>query len=119
MELYRRQALNMNKDERGTLMATIKKGSTFIATIMFTENEWAGVYPWDEIIAFITQESKRSELEVVVDVENYTATITGDTAEWQVGPAKFDIWIMNGESTIPVPNGYSIEIMVIQGGLMA
>lgn len=98
-------------------MATIKKGSTFVATIMFTENEWVGVYPWDEIIAFISQESRRIELDVEINPENMTATIRGETNDWQVGPAKFDVWITRDDKVIAVPNGYNIEIMVIQGGL--
>lgn len=98
-------------------MATIKKGSTFEATLLFTENEWVGIYPWDEIIAFVGQESKRVELDTEVDADTMSVNIVGDTSSWNIGPAKFDIWVMKNEKTIPIPNGYSIDLMIIQGGL--
>lgn len=100
-------------------MSSIKQGATFRATLMFTENEWNGIYPWDEIVPFMSQESVRYELDYEINEDTMSVDITSETYDWKIGPIKFDIWIIRGEYTIPIPNNYSIEMQVIQGGMQS
>lgn len=98
-------------------MATIKKGSTLIVTLLFSDEEWAALYPWDDIDAFITQESIRHELLISMKPANKAVEVRGDTTHWIVGPAKFDVWVVKDGTRMAVPNGYDIQITIIQGGL--
>ena len=99
-------------------MSNIKRGATFKATFLFTENEWAGVYPWDDVMPFVRQESNSYELDYTIDEENFILEVfSDDTSKWKIGPMKLDLWIVKEGVTIPIPNNYSIEMMVIQGGM--
>lgn len=96
-------------------MASIKQGSTFEATVVFSENEWLGIYPWQDIIATVGQESRRYPIEVTIYENARALMLSADTDEWTVGPANLDLKLTTIDGrVISIPNAYSIELLVIE-----
>lgn len=97
-------------------MTSIKRGATFKATLEFTEQEWAAIYPWDAIEAEVGQGSKRYPLNIQVNAAARTVTLVRvNTSLWVVGPAAFDVWITRGSQKLPFPASSNIRLNVIEG----
>lgn len=96
-------------------MADIKRGSTFEATIVFSENEWNGIYPWDALIATVGQESRKYPLTLTLYPEVRSVSLKANTTSWSIGPANLDIKLRHGDRVISIPNSYNIKLTVIEG----
>lgn len=104
--------------------ATIKRGATFKAQLIFEPDEWAEIYPWDEIVAGAGQGGRRYPLTVTVSAAERTITLTAAPAStrlWlteetgRTGVAAFDVWITKDGARFPIPGSSNIPFRIIEG----
>lgn len=102
-------------------VARIKRGATFKATLIFDEDEWGAIYPWDSIEADVGIWGRRQPLTISVDEVGKTITVTSDTDDWlltesgKVPPYKFDVWVIKGGEKLPIPASVNIPLHIIEG----
>lgn len=101
--------------------AKIKRGATFKATLIFDEDEWAAIHPWDSIAADIGIWNRRHPLAIATDAEGRTITLTAETEDWlitekgRVEPYKFDVWVIKDGEKLPIPASFNVPLYIIEG----
>ncbi|MDN3712117.1 hypothetical protein QWZ10_10500 [Paracoccus cavernae] len=104
--------------------ATVKRGATFKAQLIFDAEEWAEIYPWEEITAEVGQGGRRYPLAVSVAASQRTITVTAAPAStrlWlteetgRTGVAAFDVWITKDGARLPIPASSNIPLKIIEG----
>lgn len=104
-----------------TQAAKIKRGATFKATLIFTEDEWAAIHPWDSIEADVGVWDRRHALTIATDVEGRTITLTAATDDWliteagRVPPYTFDVWVTRDDQRLPIPASFNVPLYIIEG----
>lgn len=97
----------------------VKRNSTFRADLIFTEEEWAALYPWEAIEAKLGQGARRFPLQVATNAEQRQVTVTlSDPNQWRrtvAGEAAFDVWITRNGLRIPIPAGENMNFTLIDG----
>ena len=104
--------------------ATIKRGTTFKATIAFDADEWAAIHPWTSVSAQVAQGSRVYPLAVAVDEVARMLTLTApaeSTRTWltqetgRTSAAAFDVWVTRAGETIAIPGSHNIQLKIIEG----
>ena len=60
-------------------MPAYKKGATLGIEIEFTEDEWAEIYPWDEILSECENATTEYPLTITTDVQARTILLSSPT----------------------------------------
>ena len=92
-----------------------KRGTTFKASLEFTEAEWAAIYPNDGMRAQAQQGHFRYDLAVAVDAGARTVTVSSETDAWLMEPFRFDIRIEKDGRDIFVPPDTNLDASIIGG----
>lgn len=92
----------------------IKRGATFRADLILEEAEWDAFWP-AEISAAVRQQQQTWPLVIRIEPADRTIVMTADTADWQLGPAAFDLWINRDNIHTPLPFETNIMITVFKG----
>ncbi|MFN4062330.1 MAG: hypothetical protein ACK4IA_16475 [Paracoccus hibiscisoli] len=96
---------------------TIKRGATFRVAFRFDgDAEWERIYPNTTATAsVIDSKGATHTLSVATDVPGKAMVLTGTTANWSLGRARYDLLIVKGGTRIPVPFSENATIVVIDG----
>ena len=88
-------------------MPAYKKGATLGIEIEFTEEEWAEIYPWDEILSECENATTEYPLTITTDVVTRTILLSSPTDSFLKGFYKADIRIVKNGTVMFVPKeGY-------------
>lgn len=88
-------------------MPAYKKGATLGIEIEFTEEEWAEIYPWDEILSECENATTEYPLTITTDVVARTILLSSSTDNFLKGFYKADIRIVKNGTVMFVPKeGY-------------
>ena len=72
-------------------MPAYKKGATLGIEIEFTEEEWAEIYPWDEILQECENATTEYPLTITTDVQARTILLSSPTDNFLKGFYKADV----------------------------
>ena len=88
-------------------MPAYKKGATLGIEIEFTEEEWAEIHPWDEILSECENSTTEYPLTITTDVQTRTILLSSPTDNFLKGFYKADIRIVKNGTVMFIPKkGY-------------
>lgn len=88
-------------------MPAYKRGATLGIEIEFTEEEWAEIYPWDEILSECENDTIEFPLTITTDVQTRTILLSSPTDSFPSGAYKADVRIVKSGTVMFVPKkGY-------------
>ena len=88
-------------------MPAYKRGATLGIEIEFTEEEWAEIYPWDEILSECENATTEYPLTITTDVQARTILLSSPTDDFLKGFYKADIRVVKNGTVMYVPKeGY-------------
>ena len=88
-------------------MPAYKKGATLGIEIEFTEEEWAEIYPWDEILSECENATTEYPLTITTDAQTRTILLSSPTDNFLKGFYKADIRIVKNGTVMFIPKeGY-------------
>ena len=88
-------------------MPAYKRGATLGIEIEFTEEEWAEIYPWDEILSECENATTEYPLTVATDEQTRTILLSSPTDDFLKGFYKADIRIVKNGTVMFIPKeGY-------------
>ena len=88
-------------------MPAYKKGATLGIEIGFTEEEWAGIYPWDEILSECENATTEYPLTITTDAQARTILLSSPTDNFLKGFYKADIRVVKDGTVMFIPReGY-------------
>ena len=88
-------------------MPAYKKGATLGIEIEFTEEEWAEIYPWDEILSECENATTEYPLTITTDEQTRTILLSSPTDNFLKGFYKADIRIVKNGTVMFIPKeGY-------------
>lgn len=88
-------------------MPAYKKGATLGIEIEFTEEEWAVIYPWDEILSECENATTEYPLTITTDAQTRTILLSSATDNFLKGLYKADIRIVKNGTVMYIPKkGY-------------
>ena len=88
-------------------MPAYKKGATLGIEIEFTEEEWAEIYPWDEILSECENATTEYPLTITTDAQARTILLSSPTDNFLKGLYKADIRIVKNGTVMYIPKkGY-------------
>ena len=88
-------------------MPAYKKGATLGIEIEFTEEEWAEIYPWDEILSECENATTEYPLTITTDEQARTILLSSSTDNFLKGFYKADIRIVKNGTVMFIPKeGY-------------
>ena len=88
-------------------MPAYKKGATLGIEIEFTEEEWAEIYPWDEILSECENATTEYPLTITTDVQTRTILLSSPTDTFLKGFYKADIRVVKNGTVMFIPKeGY-------------
>ena len=88
-------------------MPAYKKGATLGIEIEFTEEEWAEIYPWDEILSECENATTEYPLTITTDAQTRTILLSSPTDNFLKGFYKADIRIVKNDTVMFIPKeGY-------------
>ena len=88
-------------------MPAYKKGATLGIEIEFTEEEWAEIYPWDEILSECENATTEYPLTITTDAQARTILLSSPTDNFLKGFYKADIRIVKNGTVMFIPReGY-------------
>lgn len=88
-------------------MPAYKKGATLGIEIEFTEEEWAEIYPWDEILSECENATTEYPLTITTDVQARTILLSSPTDNFLRGFYKADIRVVKNGTVMFIPKeGY-------------
>ena len=94
-------------------MSSYKKGATLGIEVEFTEEEWAEIYPWDEILSECENTIIEYPLTVTTDVQTRTILLSSTTDRFLTGAYKADIRIVKNGTVMFIPKKGYINFTVI------
>ena len=88
-------------------MSAYKRGATLGIEVEFTEEEWAGIHPWDEIFSECENSTTEYPLTIATDAQTRTILLSSPTDNFLNGLYKADIRIVKNGTVMYVPkDGY-------------
>ena len=88
-------------------MPAYKKGATLGIEIEFTEEEWAEIYPWDEILSECENATTEYPLTITTDAQARTILLSSPTDNFLKGFYKADIRVVKDGTVMFIPReGY-------------
>lgn len=88
-------------------MPAYKKGATLGIEIEFTEEEWAEIYPWDEILSECENATTEYPLTITTDAQARTILLSSPTDNFLKGFYKADIRVVKNGTVMFIPKeGY-------------
>ena len=88
-------------------MPAYKKGATLGIEIEFTEEEWAEIYPWDEILSECENATTEYPLTITTDAQARTILLSSSTDNFLNGAYKADIRVVKNGTVMFIPKkGY-------------
>ena len=88
-------------------MPAYKKGATLGIEIEFTEEEWAEIYPWDEILSECENATTEYPLTITTDAQARTILLSSSTDNFLKGFYKADIRVVKNGTVMFIPKeGY-------------
>ena len=88
-------------------MPAYKKGATLGIEIEFTEEEWAEIYPWDEILSECENATTEYPLTITTDTQARSILLSSPTDNFLKGFYKADIRIVKNGTVMFIPKeGY-------------
>ena len=88
-------------------MSSYKKGATLGIEVEFTEEEWAEIYPWDEILSECENSTTEYPLTITTDAQTRTILLSSPTDNFLNGLYKADIRIVKNGTVMYLPkDGY-------------
>ena len=88
-------------------MPAYKKGATLGIEIEFTEEEWAEIHPWDEILSECENATTEYPLTITTDAQARTILLSSPTDNFLKGFYKADIRVVKNGTVMFIPKeGY-------------
>ena len=88
-------------------MPAYKKGATLGIEIDFTKEEWAEIYPWDEILSECENSTTEYPLTITTDVQARSILLSSPTDNFLKGFYKADVRIVKNGTVMFIPKeGY-------------
>lgn len=97
------------------MATTIKRGLTLRAKIKLEEDEWAALWPWDDIAADARRDrtAQAHPMTVTWDVDEQAIWLAADTSQWPTGQMQFDVRVVRGGSVVYLPPTTFLAVEVI------
>lgn len=94
----------------------IKAGATLLLGLQFTDDEWAQIAPFTDLVCYVRVNSdQRRQLQVEGHDDIKAITIRGDTDDWPVGWAELDVYFQKGDLDILIPELENVVVQVLKG----
>lgn len=94
-------------------MPAYKKGATLGIEIEFTEEEWAEIYPWDEILSECENATEEYPLTITTDVQARTILLSSSTDSFLTGLYKADIRVVKNGIVMFIPKKGYITFTIV------
>lgn len=92
---------------------TFKRGAALRALLQFTDEEWAAIWPWDEVSAQARQGAAVHPVTVTVDDARRRVTLTADTSGWLLRLARIDLRAVRGGTVAYIPGTSDLLVSIV------